>query len=68
MSAETDEALAQMNQQAEQSVRATEAHIGHTEAIGPYIKAKASLYSALAFAVSVGTLTGIGWSIFEWVR
>lgn len=68
MTTETDEAIKAMDKQADQQVRSVEAHIGHTEAIGPYIKAKGTLYSALAFAAYMGGLTGLGWSIWWWVR
>ena len=68
MTAETDEALAQMDRQAALVTKSQEAAIGHQEAHNKLDGAKASLYSALAFMAGVGTLTGIGWSIWWWVR
>lgn len=65
---EVDEALAQMDRQAELVTRSQEAAIGHQIAHNKLDGAKASLYSALAFMASVGTLTGVGWSVWVWVR
>ena len=68
MTAETDEAVAQMDRQAALVTKSQEATIGHQEAHNKLDGAKASLFSALAFAASIATLTGIGWSIWWWVR
>ncbi len=41
-----------------------EQHAGSTR----YINAKGTFWKAMAFAVSVSAVTGVGWSIWEWVR
>ena len=68
MTAETDEALAQMDRQAALVTKSQEATIGHQEAHNKLDGAKASLYSALAFGTIFATMTGVGWSVWAWIK
>ncbi len=48
--------------------RSVSASIWHTECASALLEAKAGWWKALGACITLGTLTGMGWSIWWWIH